>query len=357
MARHDEHFGIGIGGVPSYSPVIVDLLPAGWQTGAMFRSVAALVLPQVAPFELGAICEVFGVDRQDDGVPGVDFALVTEHPGLVATSAGFSVDIASGLDRADRADVLVVPAPGPDAAVSDAVTGLLRRVVARGGVVLSVCTGAFVLGAAGLLDDRHCTTHWMHTEELARRYPKARVDPAVLYVDAGQVITSAGTAASIDACLHLWRREYGAAVASSIARRMVVPPHRDGGQAQFITAPLPAVADDDMARVQAWAVAHLHEDLAVATMAAYARMSERTFARRFAEACGASPGAWVAQRRLERACELLERTNLPVEAVAERVGWGTAAVLRHHFARLRTTPNAYRRAFSRIDHRAPEFAG
>lgn len=337
---------------------IIDLLPSGWQTRTMFRSVAALVLPQVAPFELGAVCEVFGVDRRDDGVPGVDFTLVTENPGLVATSAGFSVDIPCGLDRADHADVLAVPACGTDVAIGDAVSGLLQRVIARGGVVLSVCTGAFVLGAAGLLDDRHCTTHWMHTDELARRYPKARVDPAVLYVDAGQVITSAGTAASVDACLHLWRREYGAAVASAIARRMVVPPHRDGGQAQFITAPLPAVADDDMARVQAWAVAHLGEDLSVAALAGHARMSTRTFARRFAEACGASPGAWVAQRRLDRACELLERTNLSVEVVAERVGWGTAAVLRHHFARLRTTPNAYRRAFSRIDdRRTREYAG
>lgn len=324
----------------------------------MFRSVAALALPQLAPFELGVVCEVFGVDRRDDGVPGVDFVLVAENPGPVVTSAGFSIDVPFGLDRADRADVVVVPASGADVPVGDAVSGLLQRVIARGGVVLSVCTGAFVLGAAGLLDDRHCTTHWMHTEELARRYPRARVDPAVLYVDAGQVITSAGTAASIDACLHLWRREYGAAVASAIARRMVVPPHRDGGQAQFIATPLPAVADDDMARVQAWALAHLGEDLAVATMAEYARMSARTFARRFADACGASPGAWVAQRRLERACELLERTNLPVEVVAERVGWRTAAVLRHHFARLRTTPNTYRRAFSRVDARqASEFAG
>lgn len=335
----------------------IDFLPSGWQTRAMFRSVAALALPQVAPFELGVVCEVFGVDRQDDGVPRVDFTLVTESPGMVPTSSGFSVDIPSGLDRADQADVVVVPASGTDVAVDAAVAGLLRRVIARGGVVVSVCTGAFVLGAAGLLDNRHCTTHWMHTEELARRYPKARVDPTVLYVDAGQVITSAGTAASIDACLHLWRREYGAAVASAIARRMVVPPHRDGGQAQFISTPLPAVADDDMARVQAWAVAHLDEDLTVTTLARYARMSERTFARRFAEACGVSPGAWVAQRRLERACELLERTDLSVEAVAARVGWGTAAVLRHHFARLRTTPNAYRRAFSRLEAERASAAG
>lgn len=317
----------------------------------MFRSVAALALPGVAPFELGVICEAFGVDRSDDGVPPVDFALVAEHPGLVATSSGFSLDVPFGLDRADRADVVVVPASGTDVQVGDAVAGLLRRTIARGGVVLSVCTGAFVLGAAGLLDGRHCTTHWMHADDLADRFPKAHVDPAVLYVDAGQVITSAGTAASIDACLHFWRREYGAAVASAIARRMVVPPHRDGGQAQYISTPLPAVADDDMARVQAWAVAHLDEDLAVATLARYARMSTRTFARRFAEACGASPGAWVAQRRLERACELLERTDLSVEAVAARVGWGTAAVLRHHFTRLRTSPNAYRRAFSHIDAR------
>lgn len=331
-------------------------MPRGWQTRAMFRTVAALALPQVAPFELGVICEAFGVDRQDDGVPKVDFALVAEGPGLIPTSTGFSIDVPVGLDGADCADVLVVPAFGTDVDVSDAIAGLLHRVIARDGVVLSICTGAFVLGAAGLLDNRRCTTHWMHTDELARRFPRANVDPAVLYVDAGQVITSAGTAAGIDACLHLWRREYGAAVASAIARRMVMPPHREGGQAQYISAPLPAVDDDNMARVQAWAVAHLDEDLSVETLARYARMSTRTFARRFADTCGVSPGAWVAQRRLERACELLERTDLPVEAVAVRVGWGTAAVLRHHFARLHTTPNAYRRAFSRVEARRADEA-
>lgn len=312
----------------------------------MLRSVVAVALPGVAPFELGVLCEVFGIDRQADGVPPVDFAVVTERPGRVPTSMGFGLDVAEGLERAATADLVAVPARPPGMPAGPVVTALLRDTVARGARVLSVCSGAFILGEAGLLDGRRCTTHWMHAAELARQFPRATVDPDVLYVDDDPVITSAGTAAGVDACLHLVRREFGATVAAAIARRMVVPPHRDGGQAQYIAAPLPRVADDDMAALQEWALTRLHEDLGVERLARQARMSTRTLARRFTEACGTSPAAWVAQQRLQRARELLEATDLPVQAVAARVGWGTAAVLRHHFARLGTTPLAYRRTFA-----------
>ena len=314
----------------------------------MLRSVVALALPGVAPFELGVICEVFGIDRTGEGVPGFDFAVVAERPGRVPTSMGFALDVAEGLDRASTADLVAVPARPSEFPVGAAVTRLLRETVERGARVLSVCSGAFTLGEAGLLDGRKCTTHWMYAAALAKQYPLATVDPDVLYVDDDPVITSAGTAAGVDACLYLLRREFGARVAAAVARRMVVPPHRDGGQAQYIATPLPRVADDDMAALHDWAIAHLDEDLSVERLAKQARMSTRTLARRFHEACGTSPGAWVARQRLDRARELLEITDLSIEAVAKRVGWGTAAVLRHHFARLGTTPLAYRRTFARV---------
>jgi transcriptional regulator GlxA family with amidase domain len=303
-------------------------------------------LPGVAPFELGVVCEVFGVDRSTDGVPAFDFAVVTEHPGRVPTSLGFGLDVADGLERAATADLVAVPACAPFPVVTPAVTRLLQQTLARGARVLSICSGAYVLGEAGLLDGRRCTTHWMHAADLARRNPGAVVDPDVLYVDDGAVVTSAGTAAGIDACLHLVRQAHGATVAARIARRMVVPPHRDGGQAQYVATPLPRAADDDVAALQEWALAHLDEDLSVERLARQALVSPRTLARRFAEACGTTPAAWVARQRLQRAQELLEATDLPVDAVAAEVGWGTGAVLRHHFGKLGTTPLAYRRTFA-----------
>jgi len=309
-------------------------------------SVAVLVLPGVAPFELGVACEVFGIDRSDDGVPGAHFAVVTEHPGLVPTSAGFGLHVAHGLDVAHRADLVVVPASPVDADAPGAVVDVLRSAVRRGARVLSECSGAFVLGEAGLLDGHRCTTHWRYAAELASRFPLAHVDPDVLYVDEGPVVTSAGTAAGVDACLHVVRQSWGAAAAAAIARRMVVPPHRDGGQAQYVAAPLPVCSDDDLAPVLAWMQDSLHEDLTVSAMAERAVMSPRTFARRFLQATGTSPGAWLARQRLYRAQELLESSALSVEEVARAVGWGSAAVLRHHFAALGTSPRAYRRTFA-----------
>ena len=317
----------------------------------MLTSVAVLVGPGVEPFELGLLCELFGPDRRDGGVPLLDLAVVTARPGRVPTSAGFALEVADGLDRAAAADLVAVAPFGRDDEVPPAVLDALRDAVARGARVLSVCTGAFLLGRAGLLDGRRCTTHWMHAAELARRYPLAEVDPGVLYVEDGPVVTSAGSAAGIDAGLHVLRTELGAAAAATVARRMVVPPHRDGGQAQFVATPLPACADDDIAPLLAWALEHLGEDLGVDRLARRARMSVRTFARRFADATGTSPGAWVNRQRLARARELLELTDLSVDAVAEQVGWGSAAALRHHFAGLGTTPLAYRRTFAGVSAR------
>ena len=312
----------------------------------MLTDVAVIALPGVAPFELGVLCEVFGIDRTDQGVPSQSFAVVTAVPGQVPTSAGFSLTVEHDLTRADSADLVAVPAFPRGATVPDAVVDALRAAVDRGARVLSVCSGVWALGAAGLLDGRRCTTHWMYADELAREFPRAQVDPGVLYVEDGPVITSAGTAAGIDASLHLVRCEHGAAVASTIARRMVVPPHRDGGQAQFVAPAVPVCADEGFDPVLGWMLDHLSQDLRVEDVAAHAAMSPRTFARRFRGATGTTPAAWLAKQRLQQARELLEGTDLPVEAVARRVGYGSAAVLRAHFSQLGTTPQAYRRTFA-----------
>jgi transcriptional regulator GlxA family with amidase domain len=230
--------------------------------------------------------------------------------------------------------------------VPEVVLDALRAAHDRGAWVLSICSGSFALGYAGLLDGRQCTTHWMYTDEMSRRFPQARLNPAVLYVDDGHVITSAGTAAGIDACLHLVRRELGAAAASAIARRMVVPPHRDGGQAQYVDTPLPCDADT-LAPLLAWMMENLEEELSVPDLAARAFVSERTFARRFRAETGTTPAAWVTRQRVVRAQEMLERSDASIEEIARLCGFGTAAVLRHHFARtLGTSPQAYRRTFA-----------
>ncbi len=312
----------------------------------MLRSVAVIALPQVAPFELGVLCEVFGIDRTDSGVPLIDFSVVAAEPGRMPASTGFDVVVEHGLDVADKADLVAVPAYPEGEPVDPRVLEVLRRAVDRGAWVLSVCSGAFALAEAGVLDGRACTTHWRYSALLASEYPKAQVDADVLYVQDGTVVTSAGTAAGIDACLHVVRTEFGASVASVIARRMVVPPHRDGGQAQFIDTPVPECADDGFAPLVEWALEHLDTELGVEQLARRAQMSTRTFARRFRAATGASPAAWVNAQRLDRARELLERTDLGVEEVARRVGFGSAAVLRAHFGRLGTTPLAYRRTFA-----------
>ncbi|MER5729743.1 helix-turn-helix domain-containing protein [Streptomyces sp. NPDC002138] len=315
----------------------------------MLNNVAVALVNGVAPFELGVFCEVFGTDRSEQGLPVYDFAVCAAEEGPLGSGGGaFAIVPAHGIERLEEADLICVPADreAPVRDYPEPLLDALRRAVDRGSRVLSVCSGAFVLGAAGLLDGRSCTTHWMHAEALRRRFPRARVDPDVLYVDQGPVITAAGTASGIDACLHLVREEHGAEVANAIARRMVVPPHRDGGQAQFIQRPLPRTACDTVGEVIAWMARHLDGEITVEHLAERAHMSPRTFARRFQQETGTTPYQWVLRQRVLLAQELLEGTDETVEAIAGRCGFGNAAALRHHFLRtLGTTPHSFRRAF------------
>lgn len=313
----------------------------------MLTNVAVLAFDGVAPFELGVLCEGFGIDRTADGVPAIDFAVCAEDDRPMRTSMGFSIQAEHGLDRLETADLVAVPAIPLGGIPPEPVVRALQDAYARGARILSVCSGAFTLGAAGLLDGRECTTHWMYTDDLQRRFPLARVVPEVLYVDSGQVVTSAGTAAGLDACLHIWRQEYGAAVASTIARRAVVPPHRDGGQAQFIARAVPDCDAETLGPLLTWVVENLGDDHTVETLARRAHMSPRTFARRFRDETGTTPHSWLTRQRVAAAEELLERTEQPVEWIAGQVGFGNAAALRHHFTRVRgVSPQAYRRQFA-----------
>jgi transcriptional regulator GlxA family with amidase domain len=310
--------------------------------------VAAVVAENQSPFEFAIACEVFGIDRSADiGRPWYRFVVCSPVPGTVTTKAGFTIGTQHGLEVLDAADIIVVPAtPGPYDS-SEALLDALRRAHARGARMVSFCTGAFTLAEAGLLDGRRATTHWMHAEEFSRRYPLVKVDPGVLYVDEGDVMTSAGTAAGIDLCLHIVRLDYGAEAANITARRMVVPPHRDGGQAQYVRQPVPPPSPTDpFADTLIWAQEHLDEPIAVEQLARMAAMSERTFARRFQEQHGTTPHQWLLRQRVLHAQRLLETSDLPVELVADRCGLGTATNLRQHFQRVvHTTPTAYRRTF------------
>lgn len=314
----------------------------------MLSNVAVVAFDGIAPFELGVLCEAFGVDRSDDGLPVLEFAVCAARPGSYRTSAGFGITVDHGLDRLAEADLVGVPAFADGTVSPPEVVEAVRAAHERGARVMSVCSGAFLLGDAGLLDDRECTTHWRYTEALAARFPRARVVPEVLYVEDDGVLTSAGTAAGIDASLHLWRQEYGAAQAAKVARRMVVPPQREGGQAQFIRSPVPAYdGDGTLAPLLAWLEENLAEPHTVEDLARRATMSARTFARRFRAETGTTPHAWVTARRIMRAEELLETTDLSVDRIAAEVGFGNAATLRHHFTRARAvSPQQYRRAFS-----------
>jgi len=316
----------------------------------MLRKIAVALIDGVAPFELGVVCEAFAVDRSAQGLPSYDFSVVAVDPGPVRTTAGFAIDAPHDLSPLEDADLIAVPAAAPHDRNyrGRALLGALQRAVDRGARVMSVCSGAFVLGAAGLLDGRRCTTHWMHAAELQEAYPAAKVDPNVLYVADGPILTSAGTAAGLDLCLHIIREAHGAAVANSVARRMVVPPHRDGGQAQYVETPLPPPRIDTLEPVLSWMAGHLDDDMTVELLASRAHMSPRTFARRFRAETGTTPYHWITGQRVLLAQRLLEETDETVDVIAERTGFGNAAVLRHHFGRWRgTTPQAYRRMFQR----------
>jgi AraC family transcriptional regulator, transcriptional activator FtrA len=303
----------------------------------------------LSPFELGVAAEVFALPRPELEVHWwYEFSLCAERPGVLPALGGFGMAIENGLDELERADTIILPGSpdvhgNPSAELLDA----LRAAHARGARLVSICSGAFVLAATGLLDDRRAATHWRYAPLLARRYPRVKVVPDVLYVDGDDLLTSAGTAAGIDLCLHIVRRDHGSAVANRVARRLVIPPHRDGGQAQLIELPMPAhPADDPIAAVMAWALERIAEPLDLAALAGRAYMSVRSFTRRFRLATGTTPGRWLIEQRVRASLPLLEAAEEPVEVVAARVGFGSAATFRHHFASImRTTPTAYRRAF------------
>jgi transcriptional regulator GlxA family with amidase domain len=309
-------------------------------------SVAVVVDDGVAPFELAVVCEVFGVDRSSEGMPAVDFSVCSPRRGAVRTQGGFTMTTEHRLGPLATADLVVVPALGKGHVPARGLVTALRDAADRGATVVSLCSGAFTLARAGLLDHRRATTHWVYAEELAALFPHVDVVPDVLFVEDGPIATSAGTAAGIDLCLHLVRRAYGAAVANAVARRMVVPPQRDGGQAQFVPSPVRPVAGRTLAPVLDWMLGRLDQDLSVEVLAERAGMSQRTFARRFRDETGTTPHQWVLAQRVALAQQLLEEGDLPVERVAVRCGFGSAEMLRHHFRRLRlTAPRDYRRTF------------
>jgi transcriptional regulator GlxA family with amidase domain len=307
--------------------------------------IAVLALDSVVAFDLSVPAQVFGhVDERERYALRVCAA----QAGPVATSTGFAIVAGHGPEALAWADTVIVPGVGERTATRPAVVlEALRAADARAARIVSICTGAFVLAEAGLLDGRRAATHWRDAATLAERHPAVEVDSDVLWVDDGRVLTSAGVAAGIDLCLHLVRRDLGAEHANRIARRMVVAPHRSGGQAQFVDQPVTGPAGDGLAATCEWMLEHLREPLTVAAMARHAARSERSFARHFLAATGMTPLRWLQAQRVLHARRLLEETDLPVEAVADEAGFGTATSLRTHFARAtRTTPAAYRRAFT-----------
>ena len=313
----------------------------------MLATVAALAVPPVTPFEFGTIAEVFGIDRTAEGVPPCELRVCGPRAGEpVATTIGCEIVPEYGLEGLRGADLVAVSATR-EREFSDELLEAVRTAAAAGSTMLSICSGAFVLGAAGLLDERPCTTHWMNADELRERYPRARVDPDVLFVDDGNLVTSAGTAAGIDACLHVVRRELGSAVVNVIARRMVVPPQRDGGQRQFVRQPVPVGRSDGLATVLDWVVEHLEIEHTVSDLARRARMSDRSFARRFVAETGTTPHRWLTLQRVLRAQQLLEDTDLGIDEVAQRCGFGSGALLRHHFRKVvGVAPADFRRTFA-----------
>ncbi|MEV6345153.1 transcriptional regulator FtrA [Actinoplanes sp. NPDC051851] len=312
------------------------------------HTVSVLAYPGMSLFELGIVTEVFGLPRPEFDRPWYELTICAETPGPVRVVGGAAIHTDHGLDMFAAAETVIVPGvPEVAEEPSEALVAALRRAHRNGSRILSICSGAFALAAAGLLDGRPATTHWRYADALRARHPGLQVDADVLYLDHGSVLTSAGSAAGLDLCLHVVRLDHGPAIANAVARRLVVQPHRDGGQAQFVEAPVAAdPADDRVARSMEWALGHLTEPVSVALLAGRAHMSGRTYLRHFARATGTTPIRWLIGQRVHASLALLETTGAPIEEVAAAVGFDTAVTFRHHFAQImRTSPSAYRRAF------------
>jgi transcriptional regulator GlxA family with amidase domain len=312
--------------------------------------VVALALPEVVAFDLSIAAQVFGHRDERDRYT---FTVCAEQPGPMPSSTGFTINPMAGLDALAEADTIIVPGYYPLADPSPAAVAALRVAAARGTRIASICIGAFALAATGLLDGRAATTHWQEADHFRARFPAVRLNPDVLYIDEGQLLTSAGLSAGIDLCLYLVGRDYGAATAAAVARRMVVAVHRPGGQAQYAQRPLPA--DGGLGPTLNWAVTELQRPLTVSAMARHAGLPTRTFARQFREQLHLTPMRWLTGQRLLEARRLLEATDLSVDEVAERCGLGSAATLRVHLARESgTTPTVYRAAYRVAHHRMAE---
>lgn len=310
--------------------------------------IAVLAVPPVTTFDL-AIPETVFPAALVDGKPLYEVTVCTPDPGVVAGYLGRPVVIEHGLAVLETADTIVVTGTGARAAGDPRVLTALRSAAAAGTRIASICTGAFVLAQAGLLDGRPATTYWLYSTEMRERFPAVDLQPDVLFVDDGQVLTSAGLAAGLDLCIHLIRRDHGAVIANSVARLVVVAPIRPGGQAQFIETPLPPETGTSLALTRTWALARLDTSLTLRELAAHAHMSTRTLTRRFRAETGCSPLQWLLHQRIDLARELLEATDLPIPEVARRAGMGTAESLRQHMTRRHgLTPTAYRTAFRRL---------
>jgi transcriptional regulator GlxA family with amidase domain len=313
--------------------------------------VAVLVRHGLLPIELGIPHRIFGIARDEDGEPLYEVVTCTVTPGALRTDGDFTVNVAHGPEALAAADTVLVPASHERdetfhaGRLDQRLAATLGR-IRPGARIASICTGAFVLAAAGLLDGRRATTHWSACERLQRLHPAVDVDPDVLYVADGDVLTSAGVASGVDLCLHMVREDFGAEVANSVARRTVVPPHRDGGQAQFVERPVPQAGVHTTGTARAWALRHLERPITLRELAEREAMSVRTFTRRFREETGLSPQVWLTRQRVERARQLLEGSGLPVDRVARDAGFGSASSLRVHFqSALGVSPSAYRRTF------------
>lgn len=320
-------------------------------------TVSVLAYEGMSAFELGIVTEVFGIawpggNWPGERVPAYDLTVCAENAEPVRVVGGATLGTPHGLDAFAAADTVIVPSVGDVTAEPTAeLVAALQAAHRRGARIVSICSGAFALAAAGLLDGRRATTHWQHAELLQSRYPLVEVDPRPLYVDLGDVLTSAGSSAGIDLCLHLVRADFGARAANALARRLVAPTHRDGGQAQYIEAPVSVTADDDrVGRSMTWALEHLGESITVAALARQAHLSTRSYLRHFTRSTGTSPIRWLIQQRVQASLPLLETTDTPVEEIAAVVGFDRAVTFRHHFARLmKTSPSAYRRSFRGAD--------